>query len=242
MRRVLLGLALVLAIFSSRAAVAQQWTTFAGEWTGNWSNNLGEQGADSLSLAEDAAGNLNGLWTGTVPVSGRQIDAHTISLQGRTATRSYAITGTIVGNQEMTLSYVATRLDDGGGSYRGSARLALTSAAAKSAKWVNSEYDEWIDVGSFQDISTTAYVRGHTEERRLRIFREIRAENNPNAAVAANATQPPDEAFDCANGAMFQFYQGHWIPMGSVNWPVAGKGPHAETIDPQSFAVVCGAR
>jgi hypothetical protein len=127
-------LALTMFIFSlPYAAVVQEQKTFAGEWNGNWSNNLGEQGPDSLSLSEDTAGNINGLWSGNVPVSGRQVNANTIELKGHTAARSYEITGTIIGNQEMTLKYIVTRLNQGGGSYQGSSRLSLTSSAARSA-------------------------------------------------------------------------------------------------------------
>ena len=97
------------------------WVPFAGQWYGRWSNNLGESGDDSLVLKEDQNGNLSGIWTNEVPVSGRRINGNTIELQGWTATRSYLMTVTATGN-EITMQYTATRLNSSG-SYRGTARL-----------------------------------------------------------------------------------------------------------------------
>ncbi|MBA4417197.1 MAG: hypothetical protein C0392_04710 [Syntrophus sp. (in: bacteria)] len=97
------------------------WIPFAGQWTGQWSNTLGERGDDSLVLTEDQNGNLNGIWTNEVTVSGRRINQNTIELQGQTTARSYQITATVNGD-EMIMQYIATRLN-GSGSYRGRARF-----------------------------------------------------------------------------------------------------------------------
>jgi hypothetical protein len=97
------------------------WVPFAGKWYGRWSNNLGESGDDSLVLKEDQNGNISGVWTNEVSVSGRRINGSTIELQGWTATRSYQMTVTATGN-EITMQYTATRLNSSG-SYRGTARL-----------------------------------------------------------------------------------------------------------------------
>lgn len=97
------------------------WVPFAGQWYGRWSNNLGESGDDSLVLKEDQNGNISGVWTNEVSVSGRRINGNTIELQGWTATRFYQMTVTATGN-EITMQYTATRLNSSG-SYRGTARL-----------------------------------------------------------------------------------------------------------------------
>jgi hypothetical protein len=97
------------------------WVHFAGQWYGRWSNNLGESGDDSLVLKEDQNGNISGVWTNEVPVSGRRINGNTVELQGWTATRSYQMTVIATGN-EITMQYTATRLNSSG-SYRGTARL-----------------------------------------------------------------------------------------------------------------------
>jgi hypothetical protein len=95
--------------------------SFAGQWTGQWSNSLGERGDDSLVLKEDSNGKLSGVWTNEVAVSGRRINRNTIELQGQTGTRSYQITATVIGN-EMVMQYLSTRLNSSG-SYNGTSRL-----------------------------------------------------------------------------------------------------------------------
>lgn len=95
--------------------------SFAGKWTGQWSNSLGERGDDSLVLTEDSNGKLSGVWTDEVAVSGKRINRNTIELQGQTAARSYQITATVIGN-EMVMKYMATRLNSSG-SYDGQSRL-----------------------------------------------------------------------------------------------------------------------
>jgi hypothetical protein len=96
---------------------------FTGRWEGEWRNSLGESGTDSLALREDREGTLNGLWTGEIEVSGNRINADSIELRGRTATRSYQITATLDRDRdEMHLKYIVTRLN-AGGSYQGASRL-----------------------------------------------------------------------------------------------------------------------
>lgn len=95
--------------------------SFAGVWTGHWSNSLGESGEDSLLLTEDPDGYVHGTWSGEVAVSGRQVRGSAIELRGETRSRSYLVTATVKG-RKMSLTYVVTRLD-GGGSYSGTARL-----------------------------------------------------------------------------------------------------------------------
>lgn len=98
-----------------------QTGVFAGNWTGQWQNNLGEQGPDSLVLTEDELGNLRGTWSGKIAVSGRKLTATTGELQGQTATRNYQGTITIQGNV-LTFTYVARRLNAAGG-YEGRSRF-----------------------------------------------------------------------------------------------------------------------
>jgi hypothetical protein len=112
----------VVAADKSRSATVNK--TFAGTWQGTWSNNLGEKGADSLVLTEGAGGNLAGTWSGTIQVSGRRSGPAAMTLQGRTSTRSYQITGTVRGNI-LSLRYTVTRLDQGG-TYDGQSTLTLS--------------------------------------------------------------------------------------------------------------------
>ena len=100
---------------------SNDWVPFAGQWYGRWSNSVGESGDDSLVLKEDQSGNISGVWTGNVPVSGRRINGYTLELQGSTATRFYQMTVTAAGT-EITMQYTATRLNSSG-SYSGTARL-----------------------------------------------------------------------------------------------------------------------
>ena len=97
---------------------------FAGGWRGTWTNTLGERGADALVLTEGSGGNLAGTWSGTMRVSGRRSGPAAMTLQGRTSTRSYQISGTVRGSI-LSLSYTVTRLDKGG-TYKGESTLTRT--------------------------------------------------------------------------------------------------------------------
>ena len=101
-------------------AAQDEWRSVAGEWTGHYSNSVGEKGETSLSLREREDGTLRGTWDG-VEVRGRRVNQDTIELRGETATRSYQITGTRDG-RAMELKYIATRLNSSG-TYEGNARL-----------------------------------------------------------------------------------------------------------------------
>ena len=112
-------LALCLFLLAPRLACASE--AFTGQWVGSYTNSVGESGNDSLFLTETPDGRLSGKWTGTIPISGRRINANTAQLRAGTAKRSYQITLVIQGNT-MTLKYVATRLDSAG-AYEGVAKL-----------------------------------------------------------------------------------------------------------------------
>lgn len=107
---------------SSAPPSAPSRPSFAGSWTGTWTNDVGEKGKDTLVLEEAADGTLSGLWSGNVPVSGRRVDATTAELQGRTNAREYEVRATLSGGV-MTLRYVARRSNATGG-YRGTSTLA----------------------------------------------------------------------------------------------------------------------
>ena len=115
------SIVVMIILVLAHTAFGNDWPSFAGQWTGQWSNSLGERGDDSLVLTEDSNGNLSGLWTNEVTVSGRRINRNTIELQGQTAARSYQITATVKGD-ELIMQYIATRLN-GSGSYHGRARF-----------------------------------------------------------------------------------------------------------------------
>jgi len=109
------------ACLSVGPAFGQHSASFAGRWSGFWQNSLGERGDDSLELKEDEDGNLHGMWSGNVRVSGRRIDDRTAELHGRTDTRAYRITLT-AHRDEIVLKYVARRLDSSG-EYEGESRF-----------------------------------------------------------------------------------------------------------------------
>ncbi|MGA2184495.1 MAG: hypothetical protein ABSH47_15845 [Bryobacteraceae bacterium] len=113
--------ALSVACLSAGSAFAQRSAAFAGKWTGYWENSLGERGDDSLNLDEDQDGNLSGMWTGNVRVSGRRIDDTTAELHGRTNTRAYRLFLT-AHRDGLTLKYFARRLDSSG-EYEGESRF-----------------------------------------------------------------------------------------------------------------------
>jgi len=119
-----LRLSLILAAFvilSLTDPALVQGSDFAGKWTGEWSNSLGESGNDSLVLSEEANGNLSGLWSNEVTVSGQLTGSDTASLVGQTATRDYRIRARVEGDR-MTLTYSAARLN-AEGSYNGESRF-----------------------------------------------------------------------------------------------------------------------
>ena len=83
------------------------------KWAGTWTNSLGESGVDTLEITDDGSGNIKGVWSGNIVVTGQWLDKTTLKLSGRTATRDYQIKGTLQGNT-LLLSYVATRLNTSG--------------------------------------------------------------------------------------------------------------------------------
>jgi hypothetical protein len=118
------SLVLILIVFLIiPATLAFSSGVFSGKWKGEWKNSLGESGPDSLVLKEHDNGLVKGLWTGEVEVSGSRINANSIQLRGKTATRSYQITATLDEDKdEMDLKYMVTRLN-AEGSYYGSSKL-----------------------------------------------------------------------------------------------------------------------
>jgi hypothetical protein len=109
------------ACLSAGPAFAQRPAAFAGRWTGYWENSFGEKGEDSLDLNEDRDGNLSGVWSGNIRVSGRRVDDTTAELHGRTDTRAYRVFLT-AHRDGLTLKYVARRLDSSG-EYSGESRF-----------------------------------------------------------------------------------------------------------------------
>jgi hypothetical protein len=97
--------------------LAQAGSSFAGRWTGQYVNSVGDRGDDTLVLEEDRDGRLRGTWTGNIEVFGRRIDENTAELHGRTQTREYRIT-LRRHHDGLTLHYVARRLD-APGEYKG---------------------------------------------------------------------------------------------------------------------------
>ena len=96
-------------------------TSLLGKWSGQWSNSMGERGADSLELRQDSGGELHGVWSSyyegkwsTLYPSGRCLNATQFRLEARTSTRLYKIEGQLDG-ATLVLKYQATRLNGPGG-------------------------------------------------------------------------------------------------------------------------------
>jgi len=93
-----------------------------GNWTGTWSNNLGERGTTRLQLTKSPAGGLAGVWDGMAIVGGQLPGPEgRFHFQTRSANRAYRIDAVLSGDT-ITLRYVATRLD-GSGQYHGEATI-----------------------------------------------------------------------------------------------------------------------
>lgn len=92
-----------------------------GNWTGTWTNALGERGRDTLELREAADGTLTGVWSGNITVTGRRLGPSTIELAGRNNNRAYEVSGVLQGGT-LTFTYTTRRLD-GRGTYRGTSTL-----------------------------------------------------------------------------------------------------------------------
>jgi hypothetical protein len=117
-RYFLLGVLLLLAPIPKTHA--QDQVDFAGTWSGNWKNSLGEAGSLTMTLSEDGSGHFTGQWD-DVKVTGRRTNANTLELRGKKPTRSYHYTATIK-NGMMHITYITTRLDSEG-SYTGQSTL-----------------------------------------------------------------------------------------------------------------------
>lgn len=107
--------------FDGAGSQATAPASFGGRWAGTWTNSVGESGPDTLTLREDASGNLSGVWSGYVEVHGRRLSPTSLELRGSTANRAFTIRGQLVGG-ELVLRYTARRLD-GQGSYEGESRF-----------------------------------------------------------------------------------------------------------------------
>jgi hypothetical protein len=126
MVRSIVGLATVVVVLAlqPRASVDDK-VAFAGKWSGTWSNSVGQTGDDTLVLTEDEDGNLSGTWTGEVEVTGKRVNRNSFELQGKTAKRSYQITGAVK-DGTLALKYIVTRLDSDG-HYDGKSKMTQDS-------------------------------------------------------------------------------------------------------------------
>jgi len=93
---------------------------FDGDWVGEWSNSLGQIGGDSLWLYKGSDGQYSGIWSKAMRISGRQINASTIELHGRTYNRDYVAKATLNKNV-LRIEYTSLRLDGRAGSCIGRA-------------------------------------------------------------------------------------------------------------------------
>ncbi len=113
--------ALVLTSLVACASQTQSWHehagNFEGEWSGHYTNSLGESGNEILSLHYSEQGELMGAWGGDTMVRGEQTGEHSIHLRGeRNNGTTYEITAHRK-HGEMQLHYYATRAN--GSTYEG---------------------------------------------------------------------------------------------------------------------------
>ena len=111
------GRRIAILVLGSRPAI------FAGNWTGTWSNSVGESGTETLYLKESSDGTFTGSWDG-IEVTGKRQGDNEILFQGSTSRRAYRVIGRIT-NLELRLSYSVRRLDSEG-SYYGQSRHKRT--------------------------------------------------------------------------------------------------------------------
>lgn len=103
------------------AEVGNPRASLTGQWSGSWSNSVGESGPDSLVLQEGPSGELSGTWSGNIAVRGRRLSASEFELEGSTSRRAFRLRGRLEGGQ-IRLTYTAQRLD-AEGSYSGESRF-----------------------------------------------------------------------------------------------------------------------
>jgi hypothetical protein len=97
-----------------------------GNWTGMWTNSMGESGNnDTLQLTDDDSGDLEGIWSGNIGITGEWDDETDIDFSGQTSTRDYQVQGSIIGSM-LILNYTAIRLDTSG-TYTGVELLTLVT-------------------------------------------------------------------------------------------------------------------
>jgi hypothetical protein len=95
------------------------------KWSGTWTNSLGEKGNDTLEISTDSAGNIKGVWSGNINITGQWSDSSNLKFSGQTTTRDYQVTGKIE-NNILILNYTATRLNTSG-TYTGEEKLTKVS-------------------------------------------------------------------------------------------------------------------
>jgi len=88
-------------------------SNISGNWTGTWTNSLGESGNDTLQITVDKSGNLQGVWSGNINITGQWLNNTNIRFSGQNSTRSYQVQGSVLGNT-LILYYTATRLNTSG--------------------------------------------------------------------------------------------------------------------------------
>jgi len=103
--------------------------SFDGEWTGTFKNSANETGKEMTRLKEDGQGNITGIWSFNVNVTGKRVDNNTCKLSGKTDTRSFQMTVAIDKGGEMTIDYAAMIIATGK-TYSGQSKLSRGSPVA----------------------------------------------------------------------------------------------------------------
>jgi hypothetical protein len=114
----------------SVGAFAQERASFTGNWSGSWSNSLGDQGESDLELAESADGTITGDWDG-LKLKGERVNKNTAELRGKNDIGSYQISASVK-EGKLVLQYFVNRLD-GEGSYSGSSTLTRSGSGVPAA-------------------------------------------------------------------------------------------------------------
>jgi hypothetical protein len=90
------------------AKTAAAPVNYAGKWSGTWKNSANQSGNSTLSLTRREDGSLKGTWDNVAVTGAAQADG-SLKLTGKTADRSYQLTGRVE-RGTLYLRYGATNL------------------------------------------------------------------------------------------------------------------------------------
>lgn len=120
----------------------------AGSWTGRYENDVGEVGAETLTLKQDDGDTIHGTWSG-VTLKGERIGKDVIFFEAQTANRFYRSAGQVTGEQ-LAIDYAAHRTNGEQGTYHGRSHFVRKGEVASMKRSERSEFaGSWI--GSYEN-------------------------------------------------------------------------------------------